>query len=139
MARDSQRNSLRRLSVYHYRHAALLGKRRPRIASVVNHGHDVNAFPVVSMVLGAAEREQPVHQASEPLALCLGRLEFAGLVTVGTGGQIFQAQPQRRQRGTQLVGRVSDQSTLSFDQLADPVGHGVELVAERGDLGRSSG
>jgi hypothetical protein len=89
-------------------------------------------------LLGARHRQQPVDQPGQPGDLLLGGGQFLGGVALGTGGQNVEPQPQRGQRGAQLMGDIGDHRPVAVHQGLRTGRHRVEGGGQTTHLRRSA-
>ena len=120
--------------------AAVVGHRVPRHDSLPGHLGHVHHGGHRYHVLRACHREQAVHQPGQPGQLFerAGQLVPGGLrVRIGVRGEQVEPQPERGQRGAQLVRHVRDHGPVPVHQGLKPPGHGVERRGQAAQLRRT--
>ena len=116
--------------------ALFFRERLPRRDAFVGRGRDVDHLALGPGAFCTCELEQPVDEACEPGDLVGGGLEV-GAVRGRSLLQILEPEAQGSERSAQLVRGIGDEGPLRADELLEARGHGVELLGERTNLGRS--
>ena len=117
--------------------AAVVGDRMPGHDPLPGHLGDVHRCRHRHHVLRAGHRQQAVDQPGQPGQLVQRAGQLMAGVRVGVGGEQVQPQPQRSQRGAQLVRHVGDDRPVPVHQRLEPPGHRVERGAQAAQLRRA--
>ena len=116
---------------------ALVGECHPGVAPFGHHGTDVNVRECRLGLLGASESEKTVDKPGEPVHFGTRALDIVGSGSVDLALEVLEPQPERGERGPQLVRGIRDECPLRVHELLELRCGRVELLREQPHLVRA--